>query len=52
MEATNLPEPVIGRRTLLRGLGTLMALPMLGSIVVFLLVLMIWIEAKWMSPKT
>jgi len=31
MEATKLPEPVIERRTLLRGLGTLMALPMLEA---------------------
>ncbi len=31
MEATRLTEPVIARRTLLRGLGTLMALPMLDA---------------------
>src|SRR5882724_10698277 len=31
MEATNLPEPIISRRTLLRGAGTLMALPMLEA---------------------
>jgi len=31
MEATNLPEPLISRRTLLRGAGTLMALPMLEA---------------------
>jgi hypothetical protein len=31
MEATDMPEPVIDRRTLLRGVGTLMALPMLEA---------------------
>jgi len=31
MEATKLPEPRIARRTLLRGLGTVMALPMLEA---------------------
>jgi len=31
MEATNLPEPLISRRTLLRGAGTIMALPMLEA---------------------
>ena len=33
------------------GIQAVMALPMAGSMVVFLLVLMIWLEAKWMSTK-
>ena len=33
------------------GVQVVMVLPMIGSIIVFLLVLLIWIEAKWTSTK-